>query len=273
MSAGTERAPAKVNLSLCVLGRRADGYHELSSVVVFADVADVLVVEPADMNVLEVTGAFAADVPRDVSNSIWKSYSWLAARRALPQVRVRLEKNLPVASGIGGGSADAAAMLRALLRITAASLSENDITSLATGLGADVPVCFRGQPCLMEGIGEKISVLTEQLPPALVLVNPLVPCSTAEVFKAMGLKVGEMRPAPTRAQWRNDMTAAAIQTQPQISNVLSALHKTTLFPVLMSGSGATCFGIARDFAEAENVAGQLARLHPNWWVRAARLLA
>ena len=267
----TELAKAKVNLNLHILGRRPDGYHELSSCVAFVDVADVVSIEPAQVNALEVSGVFAADVPMGLSNSMWKAYSWLAARMVLPLVHVKLEKNLPVASGIGGGSADAAAMLRGLLRLVEKTLSEDEITSLATDLGADVPVCFRGQACLMRGIGEKISTLSEQLPPALVLVNPLVACSTAEVFKAMALKPGEMRAAPTKAEWRNDMTVAAIHVQPKIVNVLSALHKTDLFPVLMSGSGATCFGIARDFSEAEKTAVELAKLHPDWWIKAARI--
>ena len=156
------------------------------------------------------------------------------------------------------------------MRLIGASLSDEQIAGLAA-IGADVPVCFVGKPARMEGMGEKISVLTEQLPPAVVLVNPLVACSTAEVFKALDLKTGEMRPAPTRAQWRNDMTTAAINVQPMISDVLSALHKTDLFPVLMSGSGATCFGIARSREEAEIVAAALAAAHPQWWVKAARL--
>jgi len=267
-----ERASAKINLTLHVLGRRVDGYHELSSVVAFADVGDVLTLTVAPANVLTVTGPFAAVVPTGESNSLWRAYAWLAVQMDVPQVQVALEKNLPVASGIGGGSADAAAMLRALLRLVGRNLSEAEITSLAKALGADVPVCFRKRPCLMEGIGEKISVLTEQLPPALVLVNPLVPCSTADVFKAMGLKAGEMRSVPATARWQNDMTVAAIQVQPKITQVLSALHKTALFPVLMSGSGATCFGIARNYAEAENVAAELALAHPQWWVKAARIL-
>jgi len=271
MASVTEVARAKINLSLHVLGRRADGYHTLSSVVAFADVADQLVIVPAERNSLSVSGPFATEVPVGEDNIIWKAWAHLRGLMALPFVSVQLEKNLPMASGIGGGSADAAAMLRGLLRLVGAMLNEAQVAELAA-IGADVPACFVGKPCLMEGIGEKISVLTEQLPPALVLVNPLLPCATAQVFKAMGLQPGDMRPAPARAEWRNDMTVAAIQTQPAISNVLSALHKTELFPVLMSGSGATCFGIARSFEEAEATAAQLAQLHPQWWVRAARLV-
>jgi 4-diphosphocytidyl-2-C-methyl-D-erythritol kinase len=267
----TEYARAKINLSLHVLGRRADGYHALSSVVAFADVADQLVIAPAERNSHSLFGPFAADVPAGDENIIWKAWAHLCGLMPLPFVSVELEKNLPLASGIGGGSADAAAMVRGLLRLANASLDDAQVAQLSA-IGADVPGCFISKACLMEGIGEKISILTEQLPPALVLVNPLVPCSTADVFKAMGLKPGVIWRAPARAEWRNDMTVAAIQTQPKISDVLSALHKTELFPVLMSGSGATCFGIARGFEEAEATAANLAKLHPQWWVRAARLV-
>lgn len=265
-----ELARAKINLSLEVLGRRADGYHELHSVVAFADVGDRMVIAPAHANELAVTGPFAAGVPLGESNIIWKAWAHLRSIMDVPFVSVQLEKNLPVASGIGGGSADAAAMLRGLLYLCGGQLSDEQVIDLAA-IGADVPVCFLGQPALIEGVGEKISVLTEMLPPALVLINPLVRCSTATVFAAMGLETGRMRPASLRAEWRNDMTAAAIKVQPVISGVLSALSRTELFPVLMSGSGATCFGLASTFERAEAEARKLTAQYPHWWVRAARL--
>ena len=271
MSALVEVARAKINLALHVLGRRADGYHEIDSLVAFADAGDRLEIEPASRHTLMVSGRFASDVPTGDDNIIWKAFRHLNGLMPLPLVDVKLEKNLPVASGIGGGSADAAAMLRGLLRLAGASLMDGQIAGLAA-IGADVPVCFVGKPSHMTGIGEKISILTEMLAPALVLVNPLVACSTAEVFQAMALPMGVIRPAPVKAAWRNDMTAAAIQVQPMISNVLSALHKTKLFPVLMSGSGATCFGIARSFEEAEAEAAALSAHHPHWWVKPAQLV-
>ena len=272
MSAIIELAPAKINLALHVLGRRSDDYHELDSIVAFADVGDRLEIERAPRNVLTVSGPFAADVPQGDDNIIWKAFQHLNGVMPLPSVSVKLEKNLPIAAGIGGGSANAAAMLRGLLRLVGGTLNHDQVAALAS-VGADVPVCFVGKPAHMTGIGEKISVLTEQLPPALVLVNPLVACSTAEVFKTMALPMGVLRPAPIKAAWCNDMTAAAIQVQPMISDVLSALHKTELFPVLMSGSGATCFGIARSLEDAEAEAAALSAKHPQWWVKAARLLS
>ncbi len=270
MSALVELARAKINLALHVLGRKADGYHEIDSVVAFADIGDQLEIKLGTRQALMVSGRFASDVPTGSENLIWKAFQHLNGLMPLPAVGVKLEKNLPVASGIGGGSADAAAMLRGLLRLIGASLTADQISGLAA-IGADVPVCFVGKPARMTGIGEKLSILTEMLPPALVLVNPLAVCSTAEVFQAMGLQPGAMRPAPVKAAWRNDMTAAAIQVQPMISDVLSALHKTNLFPVLMSGSGATCFGIAQSFEDAEAEAAVLSAQHPQWWVKAARL--
>ena len=267
----TELAKAKVNLNLHILGRRLDGYHELSSSVAFVDVADVLTIEPAQVNALKVSGRFADDVPLDVSNSIWKAYSWLARRVALPPVQVSLKKSLPVASGIGGGSADAAAMLRALLRLTGTSLDDEEVTALAIDLGADVPVCFLGKPCLMEGIGEKISALTIELPQALVLTNPLLRCSTFSVFTGMGLKAGQRHKGGANL-WRNDMTKAAMKVQPAIGEVLAAFAETKLKPSLMSGSGATCFGVAQSLNEAQVEAQKIKALHPNWWVRAARIV-
>ena len=272
MLAVTEFAPAKINLSLEVLGRRADGYHELRSVVAFADVGDRLTITLAGQNELAVSGPFAEGVPLDESNIIWKAWAHLHGLMDVPPVSVLLEKHLPLAAGIGGGSADAAAMLRGLLRLVDARLSDDQVRGLAA-IGADVPVCFLGKACVMEGIGEKITILDEQLPPALVLMNPRVACETAAVFKAMALHPGDIRPPSVRAEWRNDMTTAAIRIQPVISKVLSALGQTVLHPVLMSGSGATCFGLARDFDEAGSVAQGLAEAHPQWWVKAARLLS
>lgn len=264
-----EDARAKVNLTLHVKGRRVDGYHELSSLVAFADVGDRLVIEPAPANVLTVTGPFAQDVPID-TNIIWKAWRHLGSLFEVPAVSVQIEKNLPVASGIGGGSADAAAMLRGLLKLVKRELTESQIVELA-GIGADVPVCFKGEACLMEGFGEKIGKFTQPMPAALVLVNPGLACSTVDVFKAMNLAVGKSFQGG-RTLWRNDLTDAAISVQPAIAVVLTALRETDLSPCLMSGSGATCFGLSQNLAHAEGEARKLAQEHPEWWVKAARLI-
>lgn len=269
MDSVTEDAYAKVNLTLHVKGQRADGYHELSSLVGFAEVADRLVIAPAGAKSLSVTGPFAEDVPID-DNIIWKAWRHLSSLMEVPQVEVHLEKNLPVASGIGGGSADAAAMLRGLLRLVNGKLDGEQLRGLAA-IGADVPVCFEGKACLMEGIGEKLSAPTEMLPAAIVLVNPRLGCETASVFKALGLQPGQMHEADD-VLWRNDLMAPAISLQPAIGEVIKALGKTDLGPCLMSGSGATCFGLASNLGHAEGEARKLAQDHPQWWVKAARLI-
>jgi len=271
-----ERACAKVNLSLHVLGRRADGYHELDSIVAFADIGDRLTLAPSAENRLTVTGPFAAEVPLGDDNIVWKTWNIIKGLRDIPKVSLELEKNLPVASGIGGGSADAAAMLRGLLRLSGITLNESEVRALARSLGADVPVCYYGKSCQMLGIGETIRTLSISLPKAILLVNPRKPCETAAVFKGMGLQPGEIN-APAAGTddhglWRNDMTKAAIANQPVIADVLAALGKTNLQSVRMSGSGATCFGLADSLAEAEAAAAVVQAQHPNWWVKAARLL-
>jgi 4-diphosphocytidyl-2-C-methyl-D-erythritol kinase len=270
MSEILEQARAKVNLALHVLGRRADGYHELSSVVAFADIGDQLRLRPAREDSLQVSGPFASAIPQDGSNMIWRAKAWLAERTALPAVSVTLEKNLPVAAGIGGGSSDAAAMLRALLKLIGHRLATDEVKALAKTLGADVPVCFHGQACRMEGIGEKSLPLDVKLPDAIVLVNPRLECSTVEVFRAMKLQPGQAHHG-TGGEWRNDMMEAALQLQPRIKDVLEALGGLSLLRVSMSGSGATCFGLAADLPAAQAAATQLAAAHPAWWVAAARL--
>ena len=271
-----ERASAKVNLSLHVLGRRADGYHELDSIVGFADVADRLILNRNSENHLAVSGPFAGDVPLGEDNIVWKTWHIINHLIGIPKVSVELEKNLPVASGIGGGSADAAAMLRGLLRLTGQQLDEKEIKALARSLGADVPVCYFGKSCQMLGIGETIRTLNINLPASILLVNPGKPCETAAVFKAMGLQPGETNATPSspldHGVWRNDMTAAAISIQPVIADVLAALGKTDLQSIRMSGSGATCFGLANSMAEVERAASLIQAQYPQWWIKPARLL-
>ena len=276
-----EIAKAKINLALHVLGRRDDGYHELDSVVAFAEIGDVLTISKADQLHLVCTGRFAGAVPQAGENIIIKAWHELAALFAerslkLPAVHITLEKNLPVASGIGGGSADAAAMLRGLMRLTGQTLGAGEIAGLARSLGADVPVCFHGKACHMQGIGETISALTISVPRAIVLVNPMVDCPTAAVFAHLNLQKGAHFKAavdldnPTN--WRNDLSLAALRVQPVIADVLTALGQEPEFgAVRMSGSGATCFGLANSMALASAAAARLSVKHPAWWVVAAAL--
>jgi 4-diphosphocytidyl-2-C-methyl-D-erythritol kinase len=276
MTVVVEKAFAKVNLALHVMGRRLDGYHELDSIVAFADVADVLEIAPAPHMSLRVKGPFAADVPSDGSNLILKAHQLLSAHVELPPVAVSLEKNLPVAAGIGGGSADAAAALRAFRLLAQISVPDDVMDEVALRLGADVPVCLRQKACRMQGVGERLAALSTLPSAAIVLVNPGYGCGTAEVFTALGLIPGASHRAaldPAHpATWRNDLTESALRVRPGIADVLAALEGCEeLTSVRMSGSGATCFGLAHGVVAAEAAVTRLSKQHPTWWVRAATL--
>jgi 4-diphosphocytidyl-2-C-methyl-D-erythritol kinase len=271
-----EFAPAKINLALHVLGRRADGYHELDSVVAFADIGDALTLEPATQTTLTVDGPFAAGVPVTPDNLVLKAHSALHAIHPLQAVSFRLTKNLPVASGIGGGSADAAATLRGLLKLHNLKLDSATLQSLALSLGADVPVCLHGKACRMRGVGEQIVDLETATPHAILLVNPKQACSTVDVFRTMGLRPGdtagsELNPLHP-SQWRNDMTEAAVQVLPVIGEVLQALHGLPeARAIRMSGSGATCFATFDSVVHADAAGAIMQKSHPQWWAAAARL--
>lgn len=268
-------ARAKVNLALHVTGRRADGYHLLDSLVAFADCGDCITVAPAATLSLTITGPFASglSVP---DNLILKAARALHPTRG---ARITLEKNLPLASGIGGGSADAAATLHALSRLWSLPLPAPE-TVLA--LGADVPVCLSGQPARMQGIGELVTPV--QLPGAgLLLVNPGVALSTAEVFRSLTARANPPLPDPPTfinaqglATWlaaqRNDLQAPASALAPVIAETLAALAQTpgTLL-ARMSGSGATCFALYPDSTAARLAAAQLRMIHPTWWITATSL--
>ncbi len=277
MTVFTERAPAKINLALHVLGRRPDGYHELDSIVAFADVGDVLNFRRADRTSLTIDGPFAAGLSIGPDNLVLKAMAALQAVLPLPHININLTKNLPVASGMGGGSADAAAMLRGLLRMTGRVLPSDQLQQIALSLGADVPVCLRGKPCRMQGIGETITDLPDLPWKAIVLVNPLQPCNTANVFRhlelAKGQSHGSKLDGTAPETWRNDLTSPALKTLPEIASVLTALEAPNqLQAVRMSGSGATCFGLAASLDQAENTAAHLQKAHPDWWIKAAGLL-
>ncbi len=275
--AATETARAKVNLALHVLGRRPDGYHELDSLVAFADVGDVLRFEESARWELSASGPFAAALP-DAGNNIVLAACRAAAAIAgelggpLPPMRIHLEKNLPVAAGLGGGSADAAATLRGLLALAGIDPGHPRAVAAAVELGADVPVCLRQQACRMQGAGE--TVFPVSLGPfAAVLVNPLIEVPTAAVFRALGLAPLDRHREPIDiadpASWRNDLTPAALKVAPQIAEVLDAIARFT--SPCMSGSGATCFGLFADDDAARRAAASLAAEYPHWWVKPARL--
>jgi 4-diphosphocytidyl-2-C-methyl-D-erythritol kinase len=263
-------APAKINLALHVLGRREDGYHDLDSIVVFADAGDVLTFSPAPHFTIVPEGPFAASLPPAGGNIIakaWAAASEIAAKhgRCLPGVAVRLRKNLPVASGIGGGSSNAAAALKGFLRIAGIDAARPDIVSAGLAIGADVPVCLLGKPCRMRGIGERLTPLGGFRPRRAILVNPLVAVPTPEVFRGLGLAKGEtFREAIVDendpAYWRNDLAAPAIQIAPVIGDVLQRLAAAPgVTRAFMSGSGATCVALCETPDAAPD-------LDPRWWV-------
>jgi 4-diphosphocytidyl-2-C-methyl-D-erythritol kinase len=271
-----EFAPAKINLALHVLGRRADGYHALDSVVAFASVGDVLDIEIATETSLTVDGPFARNVPVTADNLVLKAHAALAAHVAIPPVAIRLTKNLPVASGIGGGSADAAAALRGIIKLAGVQLDDATVQQIALSLGADVPVCLHGKTCRMQGVGEVITELQHVVAPAILLANPMQACGTADVFRTMGLKpgddMGSALDEKNTIAWRNDMTAAACKVLPVIDEVLfelGTLQNTRA--VRMSGSGATCFALFDDLNTAEKAATELRARRPHWWTASATL--
>lgn len=269
-----ERAPAKINLTLHVTGQRADGYHLLDSLVVFADIGDelVLTLDPAPS--LTLGGPMAAGVPQGPDNLVLRA----AAVMGVP-VRVHLDKHLPSAAGIGGGSSDAAAALRGIAALAPDSALPTDG---GLSLGADVPVCLLARAARMRGIGEDVRAI-EGLPPLhAVLVNPGVAVPTGQVFGALARKDNPPMPdvlprfadAGALAGWlatqRNDMQPAALAAQPAIGEVLAALEGTRdCLLARMSGSGATCFALYPDAATARRASDALTR--PGWWVQAVHL--
>lgn len=293
MPALIEEGRAKVNLSLRVVGRRADGYHDLESVVAFADCADRLTLEPGGELRLATTGPLAAACGETSDNLVFKAAKLLAD--AVPNLKLgafALDKILPVAAGIGGGSADAAAALRLLARLNNLSLDDPRLKEVALATGADVPVCLFSRACDMTGVGEQLLPLALPSMPC-VMVNPRVPVATKDVFRELGLRNGELLVGATDvleapawpeqggsiADWvdvletvANDLEAPALRIEPVIGDVLEVLRNSAGVKLArMSGSGATCFAIYGAPAEAHAAAENIRRDHPGWWVHAGTL--
>jgi 4-diphosphocytidyl-2-C-methyl-D-erythritol kinase len=293
MPALVEEGRAKVNLSLRVVGRRADGYHDLESVVAFADCADRLTLEPGGELRLVTTGPLAAACGETSDNLVFKAAKLLAD--AVPNLKLgafALDKVLPVAAGIGGGSADAAAALRLLARLNNLSLDDPRLQQVALATGADVPVCLFSRACDMTGVGEQLLPLALPSMPC-VMVNPRVPVATKDVFRELGLRNGELLVGATDvlespawpeqggsiADWvevletvANDLEAPALRIEPVIGDVLGALRESGGVKLArMSGSGATCFAIYENTAEAQRAANGIRLDHPSWWVHAGTL--
>lgn len=281
-------APAKVNLWLHVLGRRADGYHLIDSLVAFAEIGDSLTAAPADELSLVLDGPFAASLPGPEDNLVLRAARLLAeAAGVAAGARLALTKRLPVASGIGGGSADAAAALRALARLWRLDLPEAELMALGLRLGADLPVCFAGRASVMGGIGETIAPVPPLPPAPVLLVNPGVELATAAVFAARAVRAPAFSAAPARwpdapahaaelaarlAPTRNDLTAAAVALAPAVGEALALVSgQPGCLLSRMSGSGATCFGLFEEAAAAAASAAAIRAARPGWWVAATRL--
>ena len=276
------RAPAKVNLTLHILGRRADGYHDLDSLVAFAGAADRLAFFPGEPLALEVTGPTATSAGPSDDNLVLRAARALAERApGLTLGRFRLFKTLPVAAGLGGGSSDAAAALRALADANGISAHDSRLSAAARATGADVSVCLDPRARVMAGIGDRIGPPLNMPPLAAVLVNPGVAVPTPKVFAAIGLERSTrsgLGPSPTLSEradifaalgeGRNDMQASAEAIAPEITQALALLgHTPGVRLARMSGSGATCFALYGDRREAARAASILKAERPGWWVR------
>lgn len=283
MGGVVRRAPAKINLWLNVVGRRADGYHLLDSLVAFADLADTLEALPSDGLALAIDGPGAATLAGEPDNLVLRAARTLAGRAGVaPRAALRLTKNIPVAAGLGGGSADAAAALLALSDLWRLALPVEDLFDLAAGLGADVPMCLAGRPAIASGVGERLDPAPALPACAILLVNPGAALSTPEVFAA---RTGGFSPArPLARPWSdlaefvealamrgNDLTAPAVALRPIVGEVLAFLKRTAgVRHVAMSGSGATCFALYARAAEAQAAATAVPAA---WWRHAGRLVS
>jgi 4-diphosphocytidyl-2-C-methyl-D-erythritol kinase len=288
-----EYGRAKVNLTLRVIGRRVDGYHDLESVVAFADCADRLALVPGPELKLDTTGPLAGACGATSDNLVLKAARLLAERvENLALGAFTLEKVLPVAAGIGGGSADAAAALRLAARLNGLAFDDERLRDVALETGADVPVCLASRACDMTGVGETLLPLSLPKLPS-VMVNPRVPVATKAVFAALGLRSGQLLVGATEvieapawpedgasvSEWvkalaavANDLEAPALRIQPVIAEVLSALRASQgALLARMSGSGATCFAIFSSAPDAQAAAAKISADHPTWWVHAGEL--
>lgn len=262
-------ARAKINLCLHVVGQQPDGYHRLDSIVAFADIGDEIIITPDAQFSLDITGPFAEKLLTTSDNLILRAAHLFHGD--CTGAAITLFKNLPVAAGIGSGSANAAATLHLFSEMTKTSLTED----MAVSLGADVPVCVFGKTCRMQGIGERITPLPHFPKLFAVLVCPDITVPTRDIFKALENKNNAPLPDPNPLQnaieflchQRNDLQDTAVAIVPQIEECLDALESQGAFFARMSGSGATCFGIFTNCKAAERAACDLKSKYPYWWVK------
>ena len=279
----TEEARAKINLALHVTGQRPDGYHLLDMLVTFADHGDRLGFMRSPADKFTLSGRFGGTLAGDGrANLVLKARDLLretVGALAFP-VHIHLEKNLPIASGIGGGSADAAATLRGLIRLWGATLPRETLATLALRLGADVPMCLESRPLIARGIGEEIEPVPELPAFAMVLANPLKGVSTPEVFRRLTVKNNPALNLPGAAGWlaaidaaRNDLEPPARELVPEIAAISTMLQARGALLTRMSGSGATCFGIFSTMAAARQAAAALHDERPDWYFQATETVS
>lgn len=278
-------APAKLNFYLHVVGQRDDGFHLLDSLVCFAAIHDTVILAPAAGLHLSVAGPWAGALSSEPDNLILRAARLLAEQSDIePNAQITLIKRLPVAAGIGGGSADAAAALQGLVRLWGLTIDGPTLEGLAGQLGADVPVCLRGTAAFVGGIGEELDD-TPALPPApLLLVNPGAALSTPAVFGARSgpFSAADRFSEPPAdvpalaallAQRHNGLTESAIHLQPVVQECLSAIaNRPGALLARMSGSGSTCFGLFQDIDACAAAAAHLSAVHSDWWIEATELL-
>lgn len=281
--------PIKINLTLQILGKRKDGYHNLQSLVVFAEEGDSLSVEISRKFQLCIFGPYSQQLKEEKNNFVFRAYKLFKSSLPLSQQNARfsLYKNLPIASGLGGGSGNAAAALMLLNQLYHAPLSAKELLKLSAGLGADVPACLAyllyKKPLYMNGIGEKITLIKSFPALSAVLVNNGAALITKKIFSALNIPPNAVT-AKEKLEFENsaqvldllrhsgnDLYPAALQHAPQLANIIQNLNQKGALFSGMSGSGATCFGLFSTFTEARRIAQQLKEQHPHYWLKAVEL--
>ena len=285
----SKQAPAKINLFLRITGRRADGYHLLESLVVFTEYGDEITVQESEGLSLDITGEFIGELsgfPKE-ENLVWKAA--IALQNYVKKnsgsnfgAKITITKNLPIASGIGGGSADAAATIQALCELWNVNITAKDLLEIGLKLGSDVPVCINGKPAIMRGIGDEITEVELPNKPYMVLINPNIPLATAEVFKdfaksydpdnAKAIDNINIGSVINGGYYINDLEKAATARLPVIGSIISSLKNTDGCLIAgMSGSGATCFALYNDKEMADKAAGELQKIYENAWCISTRI--
>ncbi len=279
-------APAKINLFLHITRRLGNGYHSIDSLVAFADIGDYIIIEHASSFLFNIEGKFAKDLQNDSDNNLVvkaaKSLAQITGN--LPNVKITLKKNLPVSSGIGGGSSDAAAVIWGLQELWSLAHDADYVLPLMTRLGADVPVCQYCKPTLMRGIGDIISSAPPMPEIPILLINPMIPCSTSDVFLRYDITtIGNNMKLPKRFKsvfdlvkflnaTNNDLLEPATKLIPEIDNVINSLNaQNKCLLSRMSGAGASCFGLFENIEDAKLSAKVIKEENPDWWVESGWL--